>query len=407
MAICFFLTLSGFAASLVLRLGLANPFTIYYGIWSAIFLQMLMMKEDLIEPSVAFWIFLASSFTLSWLLMILASICHRSHGGLPNRGLDSVGVKKHVWAALQILVVIALPFAYFRAVEMAADDIFTVEGYISLRGSMTDYGGSPGVYAYISVISLILTAASFVLFYKKKINIGCLLISILITLMYSYLGTGRTYILMFLCVSVLPIWWFGKLGKFGIVITATFLLVSFYFVSYMTAKGMSPGGSFEENFNSFLQTVGSYTVAPTLALSELIVMDKSTSFGSNTFRVFYAVLDFIGIGDSKPVALIKDYQFVPMPTNVYTVYEVYFNDFGVISCCIPPMFLMLHWYLYLNAVRVGGRWILFYLIGLYPLLLQFFQDQYFSLISLWAQIAFWIFVVFVNVKSSKVLAGKV
>jgi oligosaccharide repeat unit polymerase len=93
--------------------------------------------------------------------------------------------------------------------------------------------------------------------------------------------------------------------------------------------------------------------------------------------------------DVSPIALLRDYESVPNLTNVYTVYEVYFRDFWYFGVLVPPVFLVVHWELYRRANFIGGIWIFFYSASIYPLVMQFFQDQYFSMLSMWMQIGFW------------------
>jgi oligosaccharide repeat unit polymerase len=146
---------------------------------------------------------------------------------------------------------------------------------------------------------------------------------------------------------------------------------------------------FSENLESFLENLISYTIAPVLALFGLMNTELMLDYGLNSLRGLIAVLYSFGLIESPPVNLIKNYEFVPNPTNVYTVYEVYFRDFYYFGLLIPPLFLLVHWWLYAKALRIGGRWVFYYAASVYPLLMQFFQDQYFSLFSMWVQVGFW------------------
>jgi oligosaccharide repeat unit polymerase len=108
----------------------------------------------------------------------------------------------------------------------------------------------------------------------------------------------------------------------------------------------------------------------------------------------------LGLSNIQPVALIKEFTYVPDLTNVYTVYEVYFRDFSYSGILIPPLFLVGHYWLYRKALLFGGVWIFYYSASVYPLVMQFFQDQYFSILSLWIQVAFWFWLILLLPKAS-------
>jgi oligosaccharide repeat unit polymerase len=126
-----------------------------------------------------------------------------------------------------------------------------------------------------------------------------------------------------------------------------------------------------------------------LAFSQLFESSPSPDWGVHTFRFFIALQYVLGISAITPKPLVREFDFVPDPTNVYTAYDVYFRDFAYFGILVPPTFLILHYWLYRKAMRLGGVWIFYYSASVYPLVMQFYQDQYFSLLSMWIQIIFW------------------
>jgi oligosaccharide repeat unit polymerase len=167
----------------------------------------------------------------------------------------------------------------------------------------------------------------------------------------------------------------------------------------MTGKGILIDEGLLENIDSLLENLRSYTIAPLLAFSKLVESNPPLGWGENTFRFFIALQHSLGLSNIQPVALIKDYAYVPDSVNVYTVYEVYFRDFFYSGILIPPLYLVGHYWLYRKALLFGGVWIFYYSASVYPLVMQFFQDQYFSLLSLWIQIVFWYWLIIVLPKS--------
>jgi oligosaccharide repeat unit polymerase len=129
-------------------------------------------------------------------------------------------------------------------------------------------------------------------------------------------------------------------------------------------------------------------------------LEPKYAYGANTFRFFYALLFKIGISDVKPQELIREYMYIPDPINVYTVYENYYLDYSYYGMIIPGIFLIVHYLLYAKARRKSGVWTFYYASSTYPLIMQFFQDQYFSLLSIWLQVIFWYYL-FISLPEKK------
>ena len=159
----------------------------------------------------------------------------------------------------------------------------------------------------------------------------------------------------------------------------------FLLVALLTSKGASADASFGDNILSFIDSVHNYLIAPFVALSLQMSDFNSPAFGDYSLRFFFSVLSAFGLTNS-PISLVRGYEFTPVPTNLYTVYEVYVRDFAIAGFFIPVLFLPIHWYLYKKACRGNEFYIILYAISAYPLMTQVLQDQYMSLISTWIQL---------------------
>jgi oligosaccharide repeat unit polymerase len=170
----------------------------------------------------------------------------------------------------------------------------------------------------------------------------------------------------------------------------------------MTAKGIGLESDLSGNLLSIFESLRSYVAAPILACSILFNSLTSYDLGQNSFRTIIAILNAVGLDDLEPINLIRGYVAVPWPTNVYTVYEVYFKDFSMIGFYIPSLMLVIHFWLYKKAQTIGDKWLFIYAASVYPLVMQFFQDQYFSLLSMHVQIVFWCVLLFKSSKQIKI-----
>jgi len=387
-------TALGFVLSMHHRMGLANPFQIYFLIWFLVFFGYLSLEEKLIKVSIEFLSLLLAAKLIVFLFLLI--IVLRPTTKIKLKKLDfnlfSMQPSRRFLVFAQIIVIVALPFVYMHALNMAGgSDIFTSIGYSNLRLSMTDEGGggSFGIWGYFSVLAMVVASLHVQLYIEKKIIFARFLISIITGLFYVYIGTGRTFILLFSTLIFYQLVATKVIKVKGVLVLVFLVFIAFLFVAAMTGKGVSWEASFTENVVTFFENLNSYTVAPVLALFRLINLEGEIDWGLNSFRFIFSLFYALGLSDSLPVGLVKTYQFVPMPTNVYTVYEVYFRDFSYFGLIIPSVFMLFHWWLYLKAKNIGGIWIYYYSASLYPLIMQFFQDQYFNLLSTWIQIVFW------------------
>lgn len=368
---------------------LGNPFQIYFSVWFFIIFLYWLSAETFSPISTKLGLLILSEKLI--VLSLLVIIKFRSRSYFVSR--PCIRISKFQDRSIifwQTIAAVMLPFVFLRAGELAnGESLFSAVGYINLRHALTEGGENYGFLGYFFTLSFVISSLTVFSHRQKLANLGRLIFSIIISLFYLYLSTGRTFILLFLCLMIIPLVVIGFVGLRGIFVALFFLLMLFVFVAFISARGISTDVSFLSNIDLLLTNVRGYTIAPLLAFSDLIASNPPLDWGVNVFRSFISIIHTFGLTDVEPVSLIKDYAFVPDPTNVYTVYEVYFRDFSYFGMIFPVVFLIMHYVLYKKAVRGGGVWIFFYAASVYPLLMQFFQDQYFSLLSTWLQIAFW------------------
>lgn len=380
--------LLGFLVSLKSRMGAANPFFIYFAIWSAVFLGYYFSSHTFNPVPASFFFLLFNACVFALFILFIA------HGGRYKAAIEfhnrKFKLRKNLVTLLQAACVVSLPFAYLKASALAAgNDIFSVLGYIYLRTSMTEDGLGLGPVNYFSILSYVICSIRVCQFFLDERRLYLTLAAVFVACFYAYINTGRTGVLLLTVLNVIPLVLRGAIRRRGILISAAILAAMFFLIALMTAKGVSAEASFGENIESLAFNLRAYTIAPTLAFSWLENTLSNFSYGLNSFRFVLSLINSLGFDGFEPPALIREYAFVPDATNVYTVYDVYFRDFAYIGIFLPPAFLIIHWVLYKRSAKHGGRWIFYYAASAYPLLMQFFSDQYFSLFSIWLQIAFW------------------
>lgn len=258
-----------------------------------------------------------------------------------------------------------------------------------------------GVLSYFALFSV------FNLGIQMLIGVGSrnrfrIIVSAILALTYGLFSTGRTTFFMILLMSsgillitrrtspVKSVLYGGVIG-----------LLFFSLISIVMGKGGSFDASFTDNLTGILDAFKLYLVGSLPAFAEYMGSVSDFDYGLNNFRTLFAIMRALG-ADVTVVDLVQDYVYVPMATNVYTIYQPYYKDFWVFGPIgVQFMAGIWHGYLYRKADSGSLIHVFLYSIFLYPLVIQFFQDQYFNIISIWVQIAFYLVMYFFVFKQMK------
>lgn len=101
---------------------------------------------------------------------------------------------------------------------------------------------------------------------------------------------------------------------------------------------------------SIIDLLGIYIYSPIVAVQYL---EPSKEFGEYTFRFLYAVLNKAEIIDLVPVDTILEYKYVPYGTNVFTVFQPFYQDFSYIGIVIFSIIYGLIFGLFYRKYRQG------------------------------------------------------
>lgn len=197
---------------------------------------------------------------------------------------------------------------------------------------------------------------------------------------------------MLFCFVGFPLIVTGRIRFRGIAVLATMLTLSFATVALLTRKGLDIQASAGDNVGNLLKMLRVYLLSPTMAMATLADAPATTSsaWGAHSFRFFHVLYAKLsGYGHSVP-PLIRQYVEVPDRVNVFTVMDPYYRDFGITGVFVfAVVSAAMHFQLYRTMQRRGGPWIFIYSASLFPLVMQFFQDMYVTLLSTWFQVFFW------------------
>jgi oligosaccharide repeat unit polymerase len=217
-----------------------------------------------------------------------------------------------------------------------------------------------------------------------------LALALSVALCYAVLATGRTFLLLLATLIIGPLL-VARRVKLHRIVVPGFLAMVVVFGTYSAALriGIRTDSGLGVMAHDVWNLIALYFVGGLFALDHIVMEPSPMMMGDNTLRFFNAVFARLGF-DVNVVGMIQPYITHPVTTNVYTVYQPYYLDFGLAGAAMIPFLLgAFHGVLYRGIVRpqVTAGAMFAYALFLYPLLMQFFQDQYLNLTSTWLQYA--------------------
>lgn len=143
----------------------------------------------------------------------------------------------------------------------------------------------------------------------------------------------------------------GTMGKFAVITPVLVFLVIYDFKKKLNIKklllfsffivGVALALHFVRMANNDEATISSvlglYLYSPIIAFGQLNQV-VSNHTGEFTFRFIYALFNKLNFINEQPVNTILDYVYVPIPTNVYTVMQPFYQDYGYIGIFFGALF---------------------------------------------------------------------
>ena len=263
--------------------------------------------------------------------------------------------------------------------------------YQTLKTNETEIGRN--VVGYLWNFIKVFSGFIYLLYLTKNIkNKYTVLVQLSIGMVVALYSMGRTSVFMYI-IMLMILYAFTQnntnlklIKKFSSV-----FLISIIFFGYYSSIKYSytiEGLDLIDSLTVIFKNLAVYSSGSLIAFSIWATSAYGDiSYGENSLRFLYALLNSIGF-DTPYTQLVQ--EFTPITyeysTNVYTIYHYYASDFGFIYALIIQIILGgLYVVVYRKAKEKQPMYIFSYALLVYPLLMQFFQDQYISLTSTWIQ----------------------
>lgn len=362
--------------------GLFSPWSITVLVWGGMAILM-SLTSNLLDPltdqfyiSISLWItiFLVTSFSTYNLLE------HKSLP-VPTQGID---INKHIFNFLFfVALILTILFAYkvYKIVSM-----FDAKDIMANARDFAVYGDSMGFLNYASVITQAILLVS--LWRYPKMPLWQLVVVILCCLVNSLAAMEKGgFFLVFIC---------GMYVMFerGVVRVRTILLSGIILIGFFYLFNLMRSGEDSEysKNETILDFIGMYIMSPPVAYCRLMP-DLTGQFGTNTFAIVYHFLARFGF----PVEVhekLQEFVFVPVTTNVYTIMQPFFRDFGHLGVAFfAGVYGVVSGWVYRLSKNGNLIALCAYTYLMQVLVLQFYQENIFYNLVVTFQKVFFVFLI--------------
>lgn len=343
---------------------LFSPWNITISIWGIMLL--LLSANTILEPiSSHFYICL-----FIWLCVFCPSSL-ATYNLLDKKGntqhMVSINVNMTLFNFMFVLAMCMTPLYIYEVYKLVA--MFDARDILNNIRELSVHGDGFGFLNLTLVIDVALLIVALLLY--PKIPTWKLILIILAWVVYC-IGTMAKVNFFMLFIFAIYAMYEKKHIKFKtIVIASSFLIVFFYFFNLMRAGDDS---AYREE-ESFIDFVGMYIMSGPAAFGH-VMEGFSDKFSPN---VFWFVDYYVGrffTGEQIIHTVHKDFVFVPISTNTYTIFRPYYIDFGYWGIgMFALVYGTIYGYLYRLSVNQNPWGKCFYCFMLFFLAMQFFDDM--------------------------------
>lgn len=181
-----------------------------------------------------------------------------------------------------------------------------------------------------------------------------------------------------------------KISAKAIIITIILIVgLFFFFNNIMTneTEDTSRFGTF--TIADFLSI---YILSPATAFGR-VTRDVTNQFGPHCFQVIYLLTNRLGLTEVEVNQRLQEFVWVPLPTNVYTIFRPFFQDFGYrgiafFAFLYGTLSSWVYW-LYRSGNSLGKC---VYCYVIYVLVMQFYQENLLMSFFVFLQLVFFLFI---------------
>ena len=360
---------------------LFSPWSITIGIW-ALILGLYYLLETKLYPitsqfyiCLAIWlpIFCICSLSAYWLTSSQSHISDSSRG---------YSINNSVFTFFFAISVIITPLYVYRIYQIIS--MFDINDMMNNVRILALFGDGQGFLNYSSVInqSLFLVA----LWAYPRVPLWQIVVLAIACLMNG-LAIMEKGTLFFVFISIIFVLFERKVIKVRSIVVSGLLVIGLFYLFNLGRAGED--SDYQKN-ETLLDFFAMYALSPPVAFCQLLP-EVTPQFGTNTFGIVYLFLERFGVQDIVVKSKLQEFVFVPVATNVYTLFQPFYIDFGYKGIAFFAMLygVVTGWLyrLYRNGNSTGCC---LYTFLVQVLVLQFYQENIFLSLVFVIQLAFFV-----------------
>lgn len=208
---------------------------------------------------------------------------------------------------------------------------------------------------------------------------------VIVNLVFELFRMEKSGILIMILGTMFMMYERQKIHIRSILLTFAGIIVLFFFFN------LSKEDVDSEAESTFLDFFGMYVTSPMVAFDRLYP-DLSGNFGENTFCILYPYFNMLGF-NFEYMDRLQEFVWVPIPTNVYTIMQPFYNDFGIWGIAFFGLVYGVFFGWVYRHFRDGSPvFICIYTYLIEVIIIQFYNDNLLQNIVLFLEFCFCVFI---------------
>ena len=359
--------------------GYFSPWFLTIAIWVLILGLYYLLDTDLYPITKQFYI----SFLLWLPIFCLCAFGTYMLSSGQSNGMTKGGIdfNKSLFIFFFCISLIITPLYVYRVIQIVT--MFGTEDLMTNVRTLALFGEGQGILNYSAVINQALFVVA--LWAHPKIPTWQVIVLGIACLMNA-LAIMEKGMMFFVFVSTMFVLFEKKVIRIRTILTFSILILILFYIFNLGRAGEDSDYQKEETLFDFFTM---YALSPPVAFCQLSP-EVIPQFGTNTFETVYLFLKRFG-ADVVVKDKLQEFVFVPVSTNVYTIFQPFYIDFGYWGVAFfAAVYGCVCGFLYRLFRNGNGVGTCLYTYAVYVLLLQFYQENVFLSMVFVLQFAFFI-----------------
>lgn len=358
-----------------------SPWVITLAVWIAI-IVMFQFQKDLLYPlSDQFYICVTSWLIIFIVCSVATYYLMPSSGNTAETKAKDIDISMLAFNTMYVISMIITPLYLYEILQVVA--MFDPADMLNNIRLLAVFGDeSHGFLSYSYIMNQVLLVSG--LWQYPKIPKWKLATIFAATFMSAFAIMEKGMLFFIILVTLFVMYQKKRIKLRTIGLSGAAVILLFFIINVLRSGSLA---SLENNDSTLLNFFAIYILSPSVAFGR-VAQDITTQVGSHTFQVPYLLLNQWGFGNFEINIKTQDFVYVPLPTNVYTIFQPFFQDFSYRGVAF---FAMLYGtvtgFLYRMYKNGNGICRCIYTYFVYVLVLQFFQENIFMNIVMVMQFA--------------------